>query len=115
MAKPAVVAAKPAAKKTPAKKAAPTKVFIDAIVEAVKEKHLDMTKKTVHDILSESVDAILDCLTSGVAVNINNLGTFNPIVRPARKGAKLPNGNIVDLPPKKSVRFAPSTKIYASA
>jgi nucleoid DNA-binding protein len=102
-----------AAKKSSAKK--PTKVFIEAIVDAVKEKHPDLTKKVVSDVLADATDTILDCLTSGVAVNMNKLGTFTPIVRPARKQARLPDGSLRDLPAKKSVRFSPSTKIYSEA
>jgi nucleoid DNA-binding protein len=87
-------------------------MFKKDIVNAVQAQFPDFSKRQIFEVVTSTVNTVGDFLCAGTAVNINDLGTFKPKTIPAKKGAKLPDGRLVDLPEKKTARFVPSSKIF---
>ncbi len=68
-------------------------------------------KKEANDAVNITVSAIRNALKRGEKVTISGLGTFYTKMRKTKKGRNPKTGEVIELPPKKVVRFKPAKKI----
>ena len=71
-----------------------------------------MTKKEAKDAVEKIFYSIREALRKGDKVVISELGTFSPYIAKAKKGHNPNNGQIIQIPPKKKVRFNQSKNLF---
>ena len=80
--------------------------FVDSVFEQMKAAGNEKaTKKEAKAAVDAVTSAIAKELTSGNAVWFQNLGTFEPKVRPARMGHSPRDGKPIEIPEAKVVNF----------
>lgn len=77
------------------------------IIEATAAK-TGIDKDVVAKVLTEAMAAIIHAASRDAIVKINNFGTFTPVLRAARKARNPRTGEMIDVPPKNTCKFAPS-------
>lgn len=65
------------------------------------------TRQQVSDIIEASMEVVTESLTNGHNITLRGFGTFKVITRKARPGRDFKSGKIINLPPKRVVKFAP--------
>lgn len=78
----------------------------DVVGESVKT-----SKGDVNTIVSALFDVIADTVKTGEDVTIQNFGKWSMVTKKARKGRNPKTGEELNIPEKKSVKFAVSSKI----
>ncbi|MFC1501640.1 HU family DNA-binding protein [Elusimicrobiota bacterium] len=71
-----------------------------------------MTKKEAKNAVREIFVSIREALRKGDKVIISELGTFRPYIAKAKKGHNPNNGQTIQIPPKKKVRFHQSKSLF---
>lgn len=63
------------------------------------------------DSVETLINTIKEALKNGERVTISDFGTFFVKFRKARKGRNPKTGEIIDIPPRKVVKFTPAPKL----
>lgn len=69
------------------------------------------TKKEASQVLERLIKEIKQSLWEGEKVIISEFGCFYVQVRKAKKGRNPRTGKVVDIPPRKAVKFRPAKNI----
>lgn len=64
-----------------------------------------VSPEEARNVVDSFIDEIVTQLEQGETVNIMGLGTFEPVARQETKRRNPRNGELLDVPPKNSVRF----------
>ena len=78
------------------------------IIESVSS--VTCAKSEAKDAVEMFIKTIKDALKSGDRVTISELGSFYVKFKKARKGRNPLTGEVIDIAPKKVVKFTPSPK-----
>lgn len=70
------------------------------------------TKKECSAALDKIFDEIAKAISSGQKVTISGFGSFRPYISRARRVKDPRTGRIIDVPPKRRVRFVPSKDLF---
>lgn len=79
------------------------------IIEQVSK--VTCAKTEAKDAVEMFIKTIKESLKRGERVTISELGAFHVKFRKARKGRNPKTGQIIDIPPKKVVKFTASSKL----
>ncbi|MDR3089063.1 MAG: HU family DNA-binding protein [Desulfobulbaceae bacterium] len=82
------------------------KELIDSIAEKA-----GLNKADAESALNATVEAISDCLQKGDKITLVGFGTFSVSTREARTGRNPQNGNEINIPAKKTVKFKSGSKL----
>ena len=77
------------------------------IIEAIAKKY-GMTKKDAKTMLEAVVDTLVETLEAGNSVAIPGFGKLKIVERAARQAHNPQTKEIIEVPAKKAVRFAPA-------
>jgi len=66
------------------------------------------SQKTVREVVSAWLDVLREGLRKDGRVAVRGLGTFSVQQRKARRGRNPRTGEIIDIPPRKTVKFKPA-------
>jgi DNA-binding protein HU-beta len=80
------------------------------LVTLVREK-LGISKKDAEEIVSTTIDSIVELLVDKGAIQINNLGTLRVTERPARVGINPSTQDKIMIEKSKSVNLRPSVTL----
>jgi nucleoid DNA-binding protein len=74
------------------------------LVKNLARRH-QVSPEEARNVVDSFIDEIVTQLENGESVNIMGLGTFEPVARQETKRRNPRNGELLNVPPKKSVRF----------
>lgn len=79
------------------------------IIESVAK--VTCAKTEAKDSVEMFIKTVKDALKNGERVTISDFGTFYIKFRNARRGRNPKTGEIIDIPPRKVVKFTPAPKL----
>ena len=80
-------------------------VAADANEKLVAEGKKPITEGTVDTVIKSSVKVTTDALKAGDKIQLNGLGTFTVVDRPAREGRNPITGDTIKIEAKKAPKF----------
>lgn len=78
-------------------------------------KDCDMTQAIAEHVLNSILSAITDTVAAGDKVSLIGFGSFSVTERAAREGRNPRNGEIIQIPTKKVVKFKAGSKLVDAA
>jgi DNA-binding protein HU-beta len=81
------------------------------IVKETADKIEGATQKDIAVVLDKLLEVIGQNIVNGETVKLNGFGTFSTKERPARKGYNPQNGETIDIPASRAVKFRPATTL----
>lgn len=85
--------------------------LVNEVVERLKEKEKNVSKKVVMDVVSELFEVMTENLRSGVEVKLIPFGVFKVVNRKERTGINPQSGEKVVIPARQVVKFVPGKKL----
>lgn len=80
------------------------------IARAVSDR-MDLRMKESREMTGRLLEIMCDSLSSGETLKITGFGTFQPVMRAARKGRNPRTGESVNIPARKRIIFKASRKL----
>lgn len=74
------------------------------LVKVVSERS-DLTQRSVELVISHCLETVVDAVAKGDKVTLVGFGTFERVIRKARKGRDMISGTDIDIPSKSVPKF----------
>ncbi len=80
--------------------------LVDAITSKAAEKGFSVNKKTADEVLSATLEVIIEAVASGDKVTLVGFGSFEPRERKAREGRNPKTGEKMEIPATRVPAFS---------